>query len=100
MKAQGELETSISSSSLEVNGELIANVSNNGMNVNGASSANISGSSIVKVYEGRDVMLTFVMEVYPPIRNQRWMTPTHVNNNNNNTVYQESYAANGCRLAC
>lgn len=100
MEVEGELEANISSSSLEVNGELIANVSNNGMDVNGASSANISGSSIVEVYEGRDVMLTFKTEAYPPIRNQHWTTPTHVNNDNNNTVYQESYTANGYRLAC
>ncbi|XP_070772936.1 macrophage colony-stimulating factor 1 receptor 2 [Enoplosus armatus] len=97
MELQGQQEANISSGSLEVNGELIANVSTNRMDGNGASSANISSISTVEVYEGRDVMLTFVTEAYPPIRNQRWTTPTHINNCNNNTVYQESYAANGYR---
>ncbi|XP_044078450.1 macrophage colony-stimulating factor 1 receptor 2 isoform X2 [Siniperca chuatsi] len=97
IELQDELEANISSSSLEVNGELIANVSTNGMGGNGTSTANISGSSTVVVHEDQDVMLTFVTEAYPPIRNQRWTTPTHVNNGNNNMVYQESYAANGYR---
>ncbi|XP_073335314.1 macrophage colony-stimulating factor 1 receptor 2 [Pagrus major] len=94
MKVQGPLEAKISSGSLEVNKELISNVSTNRMDAKGDSSANINGSSMVEVYEGRDVMLTFVMESYPPIRNQRW---TITNANNNNTVYQESYTANSYR---
>ncbi|KAM9348481.1 macrophage colony-stimulating factor 1 receptor 2 [Symphorus nematophorus] len=76
--------------------ELIANVSINRTDVSGVSGANISGSITMEVYEGQDVMLTFVMESYPPIRNQHWTTPTN-NNNTNDTAYQESYTANGCR---
>uniref|UniRef100_UPI0037E8F8A4 macrophage colony-stimulating factor 1 receptor 2 n=1 Tax=Semicossyphus pulcher TaxID=241346 RepID=UPI0037E8F8A4 len=95
MEVQAELN---SSRPVEVNGELLANISIKSKDVNGASSANISGSSKVEVYEGRDVMLTFVTEAYPPIRDQRWTTPTHINNNNNNTVYQESFIANSYRL--
>lgn len=92
LEEQGKLEAS-SISSLDVKGELIANVSGNA--VNSLSSANVSSSSTVEVSEGQDVMLTFVTESYPPIRNQRWTTLT---NNNSNTVYQESYTASGCRL--
>uniref|UniRef100_A0A8C9YC19 receptor protein-tyrosine kinase n=1 Tax=Sander lucioperca TaxID=283035 RepID=A0A8C9YC19_SANLU len=43
------------------------------------SGANVSGSSIVEVYEGKDVMLTFVMEAYPPIRSHRWTITTQNN---------------------
>lgn len=100
IKVQGELEASISSSSLDMNREITANISNNEMNVKRASNANNSGSNIVEVYEGQAVTLTFVTEAYPPIRNQHWTTSTHGNNGNNNTVYQESYVANGYRLAC
>lgn len=99
MALQGELETNSSSISLQVNWELIANVSTNRMDVNGPGSANISGSRTVELYEGRDVTLTFVMEAYPPIRNQHWTTPTNVNIGNKNTVYQKSYAAIGYRSA-
>ncbi|XP_051250737.1 macrophage colony-stimulating factor 1 receptor 2 [Dicentrarchus labrax] len=93
LEEQGELEANISSGSLEVNRELIVNVSTKRLDVNGASSANVSGSSTVEVYEGRDVMLTFVIESYPPIRKQHWTTPAKINN----TVYEESYTANGHR---
>ncbi|XP_067465187.1 macrophage colony-stimulating factor 1 receptor 2 [Thunnus thynnus] len=99
LEVEGEIDTNISNSSMEVmeaKRELVANVSTNRMELNGASNANISSSSRVEVYESQDVMLTFVMEAYPPIKNQRWMTPTHVNNNNN-TVYQERYTTNGYR---
>lgn len=67
-----------------------------------ANNATVSGSRKVEVFEGQDVALTFVTEAYPPIREQRWETPMHVNNNNNNsnTVYKESNLANGYRLAC
>ncbi|XP_039633778.1 macrophage colony-stimulating factor 1 receptor 2-like [Perca fluviatilis] len=92
MEEQAEPEANISSNLLAVNGERATNVSSNGTDVNGG--ANVSGSSLVEVYEGKDVMLTFVMEAYPPIRSQHWTTTTH---NNNDTVYQESYAANGYR---
>ncbi|XP_045895469.1 macrophage colony-stimulating factor 1 receptor 2 [Micropterus dolomieu] len=97
MALQGELETNSSSISLQVNWELIANVSTNRMDVNGPGSAHISGSRTVELYEGRDVTLTFVMEAYPPIRNQHWTTPTNVNIGNKNTVYQKSYVAIGYR---
>ncbi|XP_028278334.1 macrophage colony-stimulating factor 1 receptor 2 isoform X2 [Parambassis ranga] len=93
---QEEIKANISSTSLEVNEELIANVSSTNTNVNGASNANISGSSRVEVHEGQDVTLTFVMEAYPPIRGQHWMTPTHINNDI--TACQESYTANGYRM--
>ncbi|XP_031172890.2 macrophage colony-stimulating factor 1 receptor 2-like isoform X2 [Sander lucioperca] len=104
---QAELEANISSSLLAVNGEQTANFSADGMDVSGdisggvsgdisvdISGANVSGSSIVEVYEGKDVMLTFVMEAYPPIRSHRWTITTQ---NNEETVYQESYAAKGYR---
>ncbi|XP_029303912.1 macrophage colony-stimulating factor 1 receptor 2-like [Cottoperca gobio] len=94
LEDQGELQANIVSGSLEVIGELIANVSTYRMDVNGESSANISGSSTVEVFEGRDVMLTFVMDAYPPIRNQHWTTITF---SNNSTVYEESYGANSYR---
>ncbi|KAM6911777.1 macrophage colony-stimulating factor 1 receptor 2 [Lycodopsis pacificus] len=95
-EVQGELEANVSSGTLEVNGKILANFSINQLAVNGASDANVSDGSTVEVYEGRDVKLTFVIEAYPPIRSQCWTTTTHVNNNNY-TVYQERYAANGYR---
>ncbi|XP_030294083.1 macrophage colony-stimulating factor 1 receptor 2-like isoform X1 [Sparus aurata] len=97
MKVQGQLEAKISSGSLEVNKELIANVSTHKIDANGDSRVNISGSGMVEVYEGQDVMLTFVIESYPPIMNQSWTTPTKVKDNYNNIVYQETYTANGYR---
>lgn len=93
MEVQGDLDNS--STSQNMKREVIVNVSTK--DLNGVSSANISGNSTVEVYEGRDVILTFETESYPPIANQRWTTPTSVIDN---TVYQESYIANGCRLAC
>ncbi|XP_026166095.1 macrophage colony-stimulating factor 1 receptor 2 isoform X2 [Mastacembelus armatus] len=92
-KAQEELEANISGISLEGKGEITANISSIRTNVN---ITNISGTSRVEVYEGRDVTLTFVMEGYPLIRDQRWTRSPHVNNDNN-TVYQESYSVNGYR---
>ncbi|XP_075343343.1 macrophage colony-stimulating factor 1 receptor 2-like isoform X1 [Odontesthes bonariensis] len=89
-----ELAANISSRSHEE--ELIANVTTVGTDLNGASSANISGSNRVEVREGADVTLTFVMEAYPPIREQHWTTPTNINNDDS-TVYQESYADNSYR---
>ncbi|XP_074484131.1 macrophage colony-stimulating factor 1 receptor 2-like isoform X2 [Sebastes fasciatus] len=105
MEVQGELEANVSSGSLKVYGELIVNVSTDrkdgdgdgGADGGAYGGADVSGSSTVEVYEGRDVMLTFVMEAYPPIRNQHWTTTAQVHNYNNVTVYQESYAANGYR---
>lgn len=94
-----EIEANFSSGLLEINGELISNINSSRMDVIKFSGANISGSSRVEVYEGRDVMLTFVIEAYPPIRSQSWTTPAHVRNYNN-TVYQETYTANSYRLAC
>ncbi|XP_034539511.1 macrophage colony-stimulating factor 1 receptor 2-like [Notolabrus celidotus] len=86
MREQAELVANISNSSLELNGELVANISSKLMYVNGAK---ISSSRKVEVYEDLDVLLTFVTEAYPPIRDHRWMTPTHLNRNN--TVHEESY---------
>ncbi|XP_035480871.2 macrophage colony-stimulating factor 1 receptor 2 isoform X2 [Scophthalmus maximus] len=97
MEVQRALDANISSGSLEVNGEMVAIVRPNGTDANSIIFANITGSSRVEVSEGQDVTLAFVIEAYPPISNQDWTTPTHVNNNNNNTVYQESYTANGFR---
>uniref|UniRef100_A0A3Q1IJ69 receptor protein-tyrosine kinase n=1 Tax=Anabas testudineus TaxID=64144 RepID=A0A3Q1IJ69_ANATE len=91
-----EIEANFSSGLLEINGELISNINSSRMDVIKFSGANISGSSRVEVYEGRDVMLTFVIEAYPPIRSQSWTTPAHVRNYNN-TVYQETYTANSYR---
>uniref|UniRef100_A0A3Q3WWH0 receptor protein-tyrosine kinase n=1 Tax=Mola mola TaxID=94237 RepID=A0A3Q3WWH0_MOLML len=90
MEVQGDLDNSSTSQSMKR--EVIVNVSIK--DLNGVSSANISGNSTMEVYEGRDVILTFETESYPPIANQRWTTPTSVINN---SVYQESYTANGCR---
>lgn len=87
----GELQANMSSS--PVDGEINANVSSDRIDINGVSSANSSSSIIVEVSEGRDMTLTFVMESYPPINTQRWVTPTYVNN----TVYWESFTANGYR---
>ncbi|XP_037604917.1 macrophage colony-stimulating factor 1 receptor 2-like isoform X1 [Sebastes umbrosus] len=97
MEVQGELEANLSSGSLKVYGELIVNVSTVRKDGDGDGGADVSGSSTVEVYEGRDVRLTFVMEAYPPIRNQHWTTTAQVHNDNNVMVYQESYAANGYR---
>ncbi|XP_070712121.1 macrophage colony-stimulating factor 1 receptor 2 [Pempheris klunzingeri] len=94
MEVQGELEANVSNGSLEENEELIANVSTNRVDGNWASRANMSDSSTVEVYEDRDVTLTFVIEAYPPIINQRWTTPTNLNNSQS---CQQSYAANGDR---
>ncbi|XP_028322117.1 macrophage colony-stimulating factor 1 receptor 2 [Gouania willdenowi] len=51
---------------------LIANISNAE-----ASRANVSSSS-VEVVEGEDLMMTFVIEAYPPIRSQQWTLPAHL----------------------
>lgn len=83
---------------MAVNWDLVANVSTNRMEVNGDINANISSTNRVEVYEDQDVTLTFVMEAYPPLTSQGWMTSSHINNNN--VVYQQSYTASGCRLAC
>ncbi|XP_074528112.1 macrophage colony-stimulating factor 1 receptor 2 [Halichoeres trimaculatus] len=89
-------EDNSSKSSQEVNPELVANISSKTLYVNGADNAKMNGSRKVEVYEGQDVVLTFVTEAYPPIREFWWKTPIHVNNNNN-TVYQESYTTKGYR---
>ncbi|XP_071362235.1 macrophage colony-stimulating factor 1 receptor 2 isoform X2 [Trachinotus anak] len=94
VELQQEPGTDISSGSLEVNGEML--VGPKGTYANGASNTSISGSRRVEVYEDQDVKLTFVMEAYPPIRNHNWTTPTHIKSHNN-TMYQESYTANGYR---
>lgn len=79
--------------------ELIANVTHNTMK--NASRANISHSSMVEVYEGYDVPLTFVFECYPPVRARHWSLPITVSlNNSHSTVYMESYTTKGTRHAC
>lgn len=94
-----EVEANFSSRSLKVNGELISDISSSSMDVIGASGAIIRGRIRAEVYEGQDVMLTFVVKAYPPLRNQSWATPAHVRNYNS-TVFQETYTTNGYRLAC
>ncbi|XP_053296784.1 macrophage colony-stimulating factor 1 receptor 2 [Pleuronectes platessa] len=88
-------DANISSGSLGVNGRKFANVSPNGTHINDANNANTSSNSKVEVHEGRDVTLTFMIEAYPPIRDHDWTT--HITNDNNDTLYQESYSANGYR---
>uniref|UniRef100_A0A673BV10 receptor protein-tyrosine kinase n=1 Tax=Sphaeramia orbicularis TaxID=375764 RepID=A0A673BV10_9TELE len=57
----------------------------------------INGSSRLEVSDGRDVMLSFLLEAYPPITEHHWMTPKHVTSDND-TVYEESYISDGYRL--
>lgn len=73
------------SRTLDMKIELIANVSTDGVHGN-----NISSCRTVEAYKGLDVILTFVIESYPPLSNQSWTTPTKVNNNKYVTMYQES----------
>lgn len=73
--------------------ELIANVSADGVH-----GKNISSSQMVEAYEGFDLMLTLVIESYPPVSNQRWTKPTKVKNNDDVTMYQESYSIKDTRL--
>ncbi|XP_067348091.1 macrophage colony-stimulating factor 1 receptor 2 isoform X2 [Channa argus] len=94
LQVQEELDANSSSGLVEVN--RVSNNSTTRMDVNRASRANISGSTRVEVNEGRDVKLSFIIEAYPPISDQSWVTPPHVNNDNN-TVSQEHYTANGYR---
>lgn len=77
---------------LDMTMELIANVSNDG-----AHPKIISGSRTVEAYEGLDLILTFVMESYPPVSNQHWTKPAKVNNNDNVTMYQESSSVKDTR---
>ncbi|XP_047463799.1 macrophage colony-stimulating factor 1 receptor 2 isoform X2 [Mugil cephalus] len=72
---------------------LFVNVSNKGRDTNEANGAK-SANRLVEVYEGKDMILTFVMDAYPPIRSQHWTTPPQLNNT---TVHQESYTVNGYR---
>ncbi|XP_058483909.1 macrophage colony-stimulating factor 1 receptor 2 isoform X2 [Solea solea] len=79
---------------INTNISMITNVSPNGTDEDVATNANISGNIRVEVNEGRDVTLKFVIEAYPPIRSQAWVTPS---DNDNDTMYEESYTANGYR---
>ncbi|XP_054873266.1 macrophage colony-stimulating factor 1 receptor 2-like [Amphiprion ocellaris] len=72
------------------------NTTSSSLEANASAEASSANVSRVEAYEGHDVTLTFVMEAYPPIRSQHWTTPEHITNDNN-TVYQESNAANGYR---
>ncbi|KAM9331636.1 macrophage colony-stimulating factor 1 receptor 2 [Pholidichthys leucotaenia] len=87
------LTANISHSPLEMNGELIANVTTGADD--GFSSIKVNGSSKVEAYEGRDLMLTFVLEAYPPIRSWSWTTPKLTGDGD--MPYQESYVTNGYR---
>lgn len=80
------------SSTLDMKMELIANVSTDGVH-----GKNISSSRTVEAYEGLDLILTFVTESYPPVSNHHWTKPTKVNNNDNVTMYQESYSTEDTR---
>uniref|UniRef100_A0A3B3C3R4 receptor protein-tyrosine kinase n=1 Tax=Oryzias melastigma TaxID=30732 RepID=A0A3B3C3R4_ORYME len=59
----------------------------------------ISNRCRVDVHEGGDVRLTIVMEAYPPVKHQKWMTPAYMSNTDN-TVFEESYTAGEDRSAC
>uniref|UniRef100_A0A3B3C0D1 receptor protein-tyrosine kinase n=1 Tax=Oryzias melastigma TaxID=30732 RepID=A0A3B3C0D1_ORYME len=48
----------------------------------------ISNRCRVDVHEGGDVRLTIVMEAYPPVKHQKWMTPAYMSNTDN-TVFEE-----------
>uniref|UniRef100_A0A3Q1G2V1 receptor protein-tyrosine kinase n=1 Tax=Acanthochromis polyacanthus TaxID=80966 RepID=A0A3Q1G2V1_9TELE len=74
------------------------NTTNCSLETNTSTEACNASASRVEAYEGHDVALTFVVEAYPPIRSQHWTMPEHITNDNN-TVYQKSYAANSYRLA-
>lgn len=84
-----------SSSVVEATGHLVSNVSTN-RTVDG--SVNINGSSRMEVSERRDVMLSFLLEAYPPITEHHWTTPKHLISDND-TVYEESFTSDGYRLA-
>uniref|UniRef100_A0A3B3C183 receptor protein-tyrosine kinase n=1 Tax=Oryzias melastigma TaxID=30732 RepID=A0A3B3C183_ORYME len=43
----------------------------------------ISNRCRVDVHEGGDVRLTIVMEAYPPVKHQKWMTPAYMSNTDN-----------------
>lgn len=90
-----DLSTNVSITSVEK--EPDANVSL-GWTGDPTGSIDVSGSSVVEVYENQDVTLTFRIEAYPPVRNQDWTTPTHINGNNH-TVYREIYTDSDYRLA-
>uniref|UniRef100_A0A3B3C0X4 receptor protein-tyrosine kinase n=1 Tax=Oryzias melastigma TaxID=30732 RepID=A0A3B3C0X4_ORYME len=49
----------------------------------------ISNRCRVDVHEGGDVRLTIVMEAYPPVKHQKWMTPAYMSNTDN-TVFEET----------
>ncbi|KAK2827898.1 hypothetical protein Q5P01_018932 [Channa striata] len=96
LQVQVDLDANFSSRLTEVNRLMVANISTSGMDLNRSSNVNISGTTRVELTEGRDVMLSFLIEAYPPIRDQHWITPAHVSNDNN-TVYEERYTVNGYR---
>lgn len=81
------------SGTLDTKMKLIANVSAD--DVHGK---NISSSQTVEAYEGFDLILTLVIESYPPVSNQHWTKPTKVKNNDDVTMYQESYSMKDTRL--
>ncbi|XP_029029920.1 macrophage colony-stimulating factor 1 receptor 2 [Betta splendens] len=62
-----------------------------------SSKTDVNHSSITQeVYEGCDVMLTFVIDAYPPVSSHSWITPAHVSNYSH-AAHQESYTTNGYR---
>uniref|UniRef100_A0A673BT80 receptor protein-tyrosine kinase n=1 Tax=Sphaeramia orbicularis TaxID=375764 RepID=A0A673BT80_9TELE len=85
-----------SSSVVEANGHLVSNVSTNKTVDGTVNRVHINGSSRLEVSDGRDVMLSFLLEAYPPITEHHWMTPKHVTSDND-TVYEESYISDGYR---
>uniref|UniRef100_A0A673BV15 receptor protein-tyrosine kinase n=1 Tax=Sphaeramia orbicularis TaxID=375764 RepID=A0A673BV15_9TELE len=78
------------------NGHLVSNVSTNKTVDGTVNRVHINGSSRLEVSDGRDVMLSFLLEAYPPITEHHWMTPKHVTSDND-TVYEESYISDGYR---
>ncbi|XP_024121989.1 macrophage colony-stimulating factor 1 receptor 2 [Oryzias melastigma] len=86
VKAQAWPAVNPSNSSPAITEKLIANISNE------RNESLISNRCRVDVHEGGDVRLTIVMEAYPPVKHQKWMTPAYMSNTDN-TVFEESYTA-------
>lgn len=93
VKAQAWPAVNPSNSSPAITEKLIANISNE------RNESLISNRCRVDVHEGGDVRLTIVMEAYPPVKHQKWMTPAYMSNTDN-TVFEESYTAGEDRSAC
>ncbi|XP_023818299.1 macrophage colony-stimulating factor 1 receptor 2-like [Oryzias latipes] len=89
-KAQAWPAANISNGSSAVKEKLIANITNEG------NETVLNNSYKVEVHEGGDVWLTIVMEAYPPVNHQKWVTPAHMSSKDN-TVFEESYTTSDYR---